>query len=81
MPSYAPFTGQCNPRSLASRIKQFFADNGDEMLTYGDIAIKFGCTARQAQGAVSYLRSRGLLATMLVVCAAGKSPAAPRGDT
>jgi hypothetical protein len=82
MPSNAPFARPVadNPTSIAGRIRKFFADNPDEMLTYSDMVTKFDCTLRQIHGACSFLRARGLLATMHVVCLAEKTPQGPRTD-
>lgn len=44
--------------SLQNRIRQFFAANPDEELTYPDLCIKFGCTLHQAHGAVRELIKR-----------------------
>lgn len=55
------------PNSLMGRIERFFDDNPNEILTYDDMEIKFGCTRQQAQGAVAHLRNRGAVATAQVV--------------
>lgn len=48
------------------RIRRYFLENTDEVLSFDDIAIKFGCTREQARHACMHLRSEGVLLTMTV---------------
>ena len=47
------------PESLDKRMRQFFAENPAEELTYADAMVKFGCTRREVVKAVYRLRQYG----------------------
>lgn len=56
--------------SLGAQLRQFFADNPTEMLTHGDIAVKFGAPPSTIKAALQNLRKQGHVKLETVVMAA-----------
>lgn len=59
--------GSLIPGKLPHRVLQFFVDNPDERLTYGDACIKFGCKHNRMHFAIRQLTAMGLLTYKRVV--------------
>ena len=56
--------------SLNAKLRQFFEDNPNEALTYGDIAIKFDASEMTIKGTLENLRKQGVIRTERFVLAA-----------
>ena len=56
-------------QSVPGKIRNFFAQNPDEMLTYEDVVIKFGITRKQAIRAVGQLSREGRASTVVMIVA------------
>lgn len=54
---------------LIPRLRQFFRDNPDEILSFDDIAAKFECSRLKARAACKHLREEGTVQTMVVAMA------------
>lgn len=52
---------------LIPRIREFYEANPTELLTFADIAVKFGCELDQAYRAIDWLKREGLLTTSIVI--------------
>lgn len=61
--------------SLQNRIRQFFAANPGEELSYADMAVKFDCTLGSARNAVRELRDLGELESLHLIRAKAKAAA------
>lgn len=54
-------------KSVVDRLRQFFAANPDEELTYSGIAEKFGCSLWRARHVVRELKESGHLESVHVI--------------
>jgi len=57
-------------KTLTSRLRQFFAANPDEELTYDDVMVKFNVSRRCAYVAAARMEDRGELTRVHVLRAA-----------
>jgi hypothetical protein len=55
------------PVGLGSKLRDFFAQNPDEELSYGDVMAKFGCSHGNLRTTVSRLVANGEIEVLHVV--------------
>ena len=63
---------KAGPDSLNAKLRQFFENNPDELLTYSDIRVKFGASEATMKATLENLRKQGVLRTERIVMAAGR---------